>query len=635
MHITPSLALLCLVALVVIAGGLSMLLTRWLIRLLPQWGMVDRPDFKRHIHRVPVPRGGGLGMIVAFAAVTLLFFGLVLKESEGVFREALRFLAPLLVLVPVGIWDDKAGMMARTKLLFQFLAAGLAWWLGFRLEGFFGIHLPIWLCFALTLVWIVGFINAFNMIDGVDGLASGVGAISAICMTVVAVSTKHYGFAAALAVFIGADLGFLRYNWNPARVFMGDTGSMFIGYVLAVSGLMLNARLASAASIAIPILACGIPVLDILFAVWRRILGNPDASKTFPQPPDEEGEQEHPGVLGRLMGIASRLGTADQRHLHHRLLIYFNRNQRKTVTSIYLLALVMGVAAVACCFFPQNRVNFTLVLLLCVFAFIINRLAFIELWQTTELAYHNFQSAHAGVVITYILNPLSDLAFIVAAYIFAAQHSRFDTGDLLRYVAILMAVLITSRSYRVFWNFAVSDDYFRLIRTLIYGFILARASDLFMHSHHVTRLHSYAACVAIALIMLERLGIHYLRNWQVSSFGASSLNPAPKTRTLLIGVTPLTRFYRNHLLSDIELAGTEHLVGIVSGTHGFQHSYCFGLKVLGKLEDLESIINEKRIGKVVLTEELPPAELETLRQVCRRLAIPLARFQCSETGISG
>ncbi len=633
---TPAYVLLCLATLIGITGALSMALTKVLIRLLPRWGMVDRPDFKRHIHKVPVPRGGGLGIILAFAAVLLLFFGVVLKESEGVFRETLRLLAPLLILVPVGIWDDKRGMLARTKLLFQALAAGVAWWLGFRLEGFFGLHLPPWLCFALTLIWIVGFINAFNMIDGVDGLASGVGAISAICMAVVALNTRHFGFAAALAIFIGADLGFFYFNWNPAKVFMGDTGSMFIGYVLAVSGLMLNARLASAASIAIPLLACGIPVLDMIFAVWRRILGNPDASKTFPQPPDEDdSSQAHKGFFRRLMGVVSRLGTADQRHLHHRLLIYFNRNQRKTVASIYMLAMGMGAAAIACCLFSPNRGTFTLVILLCIFAFIINRLAFIELWQTTELAYHNFQSAHAGVVITYILNPLADLAFIVAAYIFAAQHSRLDTGDLLRYVAILMAVLITSRSYRVFWNFAVSDDYFRLIRTLLYGFIIARGSDVFMRSNHVTRLHSYAACVAIALIMLERLGIHYLRNWQVSKFGTSNLNCVPKTRTLLVGVTPLTRFYRNYLLSDIEHAGSEHLVGIVTGAHGFQHSYCFGLKVLGKLDDLESIIQEKSIGRVVLTEELPPAELDSIRQTCLAHNVPLARFQCKESAVKG
>ncbi len=603
--------------------------------LLPQWGLLDKPDFARHIHTHAVPRGGGLGMQLAFVAVVIVGFGLLHGSGKADSTDMLKLLAPLGILLPLGLLDDRFCLKARTKFLFQILAAVMAWRLGFRMNGCFGVSFPPWLGCFLTIFWIVAFINAFNMIDGVDGLAAGIGFISSTCMVVIAMVNRQYPLAVLLIVFAFALLGFLYYNWHPARLFMGDTGSMFIGYVLAVSGLCLNAHTLSVASIGIPLLACGIPMMDICLAVWRRVMGVSTNRPASLDAPMNDGAAAPESFPRRLAHLAERLGTADQSHIHHRLLRHFQNNQRKTILNIYAMALCLGVVGIACCFLPNNNLLLAMTIILGTFSFILNRLAFIELWNSTERLYHNFQSAHAGIIISYAINPLWDLGCIVAAYVIAARSIPISASCLLRYTAILMGVLCCSRSYRVFWNFAVSDDYFRLIRTLLYGFIIARGSDVFMRSHHVTRLHSYAACVAIALIMLERLGIHYLRNWQVRKFGASNLNCAPKIRTLLVGVTPLTRFYRNYLLSDIEHAGSEHLVGIVTGAHGFQHSYCFGLKVLGRLDDLESIIQEMSIGRVVLTEELPPAALDSIRQTCLAHNIPLARFQCKESAVSG
>ena len=615
-------------ALALLTAVLSLLLTRCLLWLLPRWGMVDKPDFKRHIHQVAIPRGGGLAIIISFAIVVFLFFWCVMHENAELFRESMRFLAPCAILLPLGMCDDKFGLSAKTKFAFQILAAVFAWWLGFRLAVFFGLTLPPWVCLILTILWIVGFINAFNMIDGVDGLAAGVGIISAVCMGFISLSKGYFDFSTLLLIFSGASLGFLYYNWHPAKVFMGDTGSMFIGYLLAVAGLKLNAHLASVSSIGIPLLACGIPVLDMFCAVWRRLLGNQNAEN------NEEGasETQKTSFMSRILHLAQRLGTADQKHLHHRLLNYFNRNQRKTVWTIYLLAIGMGCAGILCCVFPENKVAFMLLILLCTFGYSINRLAFIELWQTTELAYHDFQSARTGVIISYFINPLADLSFIVFAYIFASQHRHLATEELLRYVGILMAVLLTSRSYRVFWNFAVSDDYFRLIRTLFYGFILARGSDVLLPSHHVTRLHSYAACVAVILIVLERLGLHYLRNWQSQRFSSTTLdkdNSSHKIRTLLYGVSPLTRFYRNRLLSDIEKAGNEELVGIIAIERRFLHSYCFGLKVVGTIDDLGRIVTLRHINKIVVTKLPPMDELERLKSFCQKNNLELQQFTCT------
>ena len=604
--------------------------------------MIDQPDYQRHIHTHAVPRGGGIGMILSFIVVVLFFFGYATDRSSGFFPNILKLFAPLVILVPLGVVDDKFGLSARIKFLFQIASAILAWSLGFRLNNFFALSFPSWLSFIFTLFWIVGFINAFNMIDGVDGLASGVGAISAVCMAVVAFSRGEYAFAAILAAFVGALLGFLCFNWNPAKVFMGDSGSMFIGYVLAVSGLFLNARLATVASIGVPLLACGIPLLDIVLAVWRRLLGTPHVNPiTADLPEGAEHRQADPFVedeplegnfVSRCLQLLRRLGQADQRHLHHRLMMYYRKNQRKTVGSIYLLAIGMGVVGIICCFLPGRNLILALVIILGTFSFIINRLAVIELWRTTELAYQNFQSAKVGVKITYVFNPLADIIVILTAYYLVAGETTLRFADILRYLGIILATLFLTRSYRVFWNFVVSDDYFRLICKLLIGFMAARLSDFVIQpvSGAIPHLHLYAAGLSVSAILLERLGIHFLRNSAARRFSASGLSDTETTRTVLYGVTPMTRFYRNRLFSDIEAAGTERLVGIIAQESGYLHSYCFGLKVLGIKEDLERVVEENHINKIVLTIPLPPQERLDLKAFCQDKNLQLTEFACQE-----
>ena len=611
---------------------LSWLLTSRLLSWLPRWGMVDRPDFARRIHTREVPRGGGIAIFASFAALVVLFTGIHPPKGGAACAEGLRLLAPLAILVPLGIADDRLGLKARTKFIFQILAAAVAWKLDYRLAVCFGRALPPWLCLPLTILWIVGFINAFNMIDGVDGLAGGIAIISATCMASIGLIGGQRGFAVVMAILVGALVGFLRYNWHPARVFMGDTGSMFIGYVLAVSGLMVNARLASVASIGVPLLACGIPLLDIVFAVWRRILGaeppaRPEGEEAAGEPPQGGGT-----FLSRLSALVERLGTADQKHLHHRLLNYFDRNQKKTVWSIYALALGMGAVGIGCCFFPENRTLTAFVITLCTFSFIINHLAFIELWRTTELAYGGFQSARTGLFLTYIVNPLVDLAVIAASYhlAFRAAGQESDASAVLRCVGIVICTLICSRPYRVFWNFAVSDDYFRLIRALILGFAIAWASDFVFPRRTDGAIHAFAGCAAISVILLERLGIHYLRNWQARSFGSSALNRSAAARSLLVGVSPLTRFYRNRLLSDIEQAGQEQVVGIIAQDRRFLHSFCFGMKVTGTFEDAERVIRSSGATRVVVTAHLPDDFKERLQSICLENGIGLYSFYAVE-----
>ena len=618
----------------VIACLISLVLTRGLLWLLPKLGMMDKPDFARHIHRRAVPRGGGLGMMLAFIAVTSAYTEFTIRNGTAKSMEALWLLLPLSILLPLGILDDRFGLKARHKFIFQGLAALMAWFLGCRMETFFGTTLPTWLGLPLTLLWIVTFINAFNMIDGVDGLAAGVGIISASCMAATALAQKSFSLGILLIVFAGSLLGFLYFNWHPARLFMGDTGSMFIGYVLAVAGLRLNAQTVSVASIGIPLLACGIPVIDISLAVWRRIVGvaSPSAN-ALDAPEGNEEEEPHLSFVQRVSALVERLGKADQSHVHHRLLRHFQNNQRKTIYSIYAIALAMGLVGVLCAYLSSMKLILVLIVILGTFSYIINRLATIELWNSTEKLYSGFQSARTGVIITYGINPVLDLACIVCAYLVAARGNPLQIGCMMKHIVVVMLVLCLSRSYRVLWNFAASDDYLRLTRTLILGFFLAYASDFVFPGQNIDYFHVNAACIAVTLIVLERLSLHYIRNSQIRRHATVLIEEALPIRTALVGVTPMARLYRNQLAGDLERAEHEEIVGIIALDPRFIHSYCYGMKVLGTPKDLPRIMKRDNINKAVLTLDCDDEQLAKITEAFAAQGIKLVRFKCVEEAV--
>jgi len=240
-----------------------------------RFGLLDYPG-GRKVHQVPVPRLGGVGMAIAFGvaigAATLVSPDL---GATAVLRpnRALAILAGVSLLLVIGVVDDTRGMRALVKLGLQVAAVTVAWALGLSVDTLFlpwGIVYLGWLSLPVTVAWVVGVINAVNLIDGLDGLAS------AVVLTVLAA----FGLLAAadgvdptlpiIAATGGAAFGFLAYNLHPASIIMGDTGSMFLGFVVAAVGISLTQDGLSPVAPWIPMIALGVPILDTLWAVVRR-----------------------------------------------------------------------------------------------------------------------------------------------------------------------------------------------------------------------------------------------------------------------------------------------------------------------------------------------------------------------------
>jgi UDP-GlcNAc:undecaprenyl-phosphate GlcNAc-1-phosphate transferase len=242
--------------------------------------LLDQPG-GRKIHQVPIPRLGGVAMALAFGiAIALAMlasadFGRIGSQQPN---RIPAIIAAVSLLFVVGIVDDTRGMRALVKLAFQILAAVLAWSLGLSIERF---HLP-WgvvelgaLALPITVVWIVGVINAVNLIDGLDGLASGVALTVLGAFGLLAAADGVDPTLLVVGASVGAAIGFLAYNLHPASIIMGDTGSMFLGFIVAAVGVSLTQDGVSPVAPWVPIVALGLPIVDTAWAVIRRtVRGN-------------------------------------------------------------------------------------------------------------------------------------------------------------------------------------------------------------------------------------------------------------------------------------------------------------------------------------------------------------------------
>lgn len=310
---------------IALTAAISYFLTGYIRRAAHRMSLLDNPN-ERSSHSTPTPRLGGIAIVTAFVG-GLLFYGLaslLFPQLGQVLMGATSagwILGGALVMVITGLVDDLRGLRPMTKLSLQLLAAGIVAAGGFRFHffsdslaqlGFMGEVIGV----SVTVLWIVGVINAINLIDGLDGLAVG---ISVIALSAMAIAMSVLGGSpsfAVIAALIAACAGFLIHNSHPASIFMGDTGSLFLGFMLASTSLVpAQAPIASWVSV-VPILALGLPILDTFVAMYRRA---------------REGKA---------------IFSPDHDHIHHRMSSRLGYSHRATVYALYSVSVLFGLAAV-------------------------------------------------------------------------------------------------------------------------------------------------------------------------------------------------------------------------------------------------------------------------------------------------
>lgn len=326
----------------------SLLLTPFVRDLFRQFGMVDHPDELRKQHTAAVPRVGGIALLLAFvfSFITLLLTplkgGLLVLEGLPL---TLRLAPAVFLIFFVGLLDDLFHLRPVQKLLGQVLAAGVAYWAGVRIEHIYG-H-DIWWSAPATIFWLIACTNAFNLIDGVDGLAAGIGLFATVTTLAGGLLNNNSALAFATAPLVGCLLGFLRYNFNPASVFLGDCGSLVLGFLLGCYGVLWSQKSTTLLGLTAPLMALAVPLLDTSLAVLRRFI-------------------RHQPIFG-----------ADRGHIHHRLLDA-GFSPRRVVLLLY------GVASVGAVFSLLQSVHYEsygplIIVLFCVVMWIgVHYLGYVE-----------------------------------------------------------------------------------------------------------------------------------------------------------------------------------------------------------------------------------------------------------------
>lgn len=333
--------------LILVSTIISIIATPFVKRLAVFVKAIDVPRDERRIHKKPTPLLGGLAIYISFIITIVLKEGSLKNSEWGIVIGAT-------IIIIGGILDDINELKPLTKLMFQLAAAVCLIASGVKISGltnpFSGIDGTVnisWLYIPFTLFWVIGITNALNLIDGLDGLAAGVALISTITILVIALLHNRPEAAILTSILGGAILGFLPYNFNPASIFMGDTGAQLLGFLLAAISMEGTIKSATAFAISVPILALGLPIYDTLFAMIRRkVNGKP-------------------------------ISQGDRGHLHHRLLD-LGLTQRQAVIIMYLISAVLGGIAIIAMQVSTVRSYFLMTAVITIIVFIAWKMGFFK-----------------------------------------------------------------------------------------------------------------------------------------------------------------------------------------------------------------------------------------------------------------
>jgi UDP-GlcNAc:undecaprenyl-phosphate GlcNAc-1-phosphate transferase len=597
----------------------SLLITPGIIRLARGIGAYDLPN-ERKVHTQPVPRLGGLAVYVSFFLMVVL----ILAADRGPFistwffsLKGAVFIASLVVVALLGIWDDFRSLKPGLKFGVQALIATGCYLAGFHISavtdpfsaGLFQLGA---LDYPITVLWIVGVTNAFNLIDGLDGLASGVGIIASFTIFMITLLSGDIATALLALVLTGSLLGFLRYNFNPARIFLGDSGSLFIGLVLALLSIQSSTKGSTAVAILIPFLALGFPIMDTLLSMTRRLLGSflPDYDA-----PTTIAHKVHSMFL------------PDRRHIHHQLLA-LGLTHRTAVLTLYLVSCLFGAGAFAATM--VNNAGTSLIVL----AFAVAMFAGIR-----RLHYNEMEILRNGVLLPIYEWPIInrsmfqgifDLGFIVAAFSIAfyltvghvASHAlRLEFLSVLPVVgSIQITVFYAFGLYRGTFRHLGVGDLMKIVRTVAVAVIVTSITSALIipiFSWPSLSLFIIDFYILLTLIAGSRMSFHVLNYLfrKVSKTGK---------KILIYGADADGVLTLQHILSDGRSGLTP--TGFLDDNPQLQGKRVNGYEVFGGHWKLPRLLKKYNIEEILISSDnVRPIALRRMKQVADVHGISLKR----------
>ena len=607
---------------------LTLVLTPLVREMNRRLGMVDKPD-PRRINKVPIPRGGGLALVVGVVAAFSVFLAVTGRPAFPGLPgwTFLRLAALAVVTSAIGLADDKFSLPPKVKLAGQVAVAALVWfWANLGFTDLWP-DIPAWLDCILTVCWVVGAINAFNLIDGLDGLASGLAFIACLGMAGALMFSGRASSSMFHFAFAGGLLGFLRYNYNPASVFLGDCGSMFIGFTLAVLPLCSHAPNSFLVSVGVPLLAMGVPIFDTALAILRRSIrhvlnrGGKDAS-------------------GEVM-------TADSDHLHHRILRNVGLNQRKAAWALYALAL-FGVAVGLVGMSLESRAAglwlFALTVALVVVFRDMSRIEFFDAGRLLSAVAHARDTATRRLVarLSVPLYVIADV--VVLALIFFVVHGAIFGGIERRAVLTVLPVrttavfvfLVIFRTYSTVWGRAMPSNYMRLVLACLFGSAAGTVVLYYALPGETTKsvfamTFFYAVTGAMGLILLRTVRV-IVRDLFYAIDCSRLVGRKDVSRVLVYGSGLRYRTFRRELVRTTA-ANDRIIVGLLDDDILLRGHYIGGMRVLGTLMEAPEIINQVNADAVVVACEVTSDWMNVIRKTLAPTGVKVTLFSFGETEV--
>lgn len=591
---------------------LSYLLTPLIIKFGFAFGFIDQPD-ERRIHKDPTPRCGGLSLFIAFSLTALLLccVNLFSLGSPSNHQWVTSVLLVSLPLIGVGLIDDRWEIKPLFKLLGQLVVGLLAWEQGLNLGNLLGMPIHVGLDMAATVFLYVAAMNAYNLIDGMDGVAAGLGAITALGLSALNLILGNEMMAALCLALTGACLGFLRYNFHPARVFLGDTGSMYIGFLLMAMTLSSQSRSTAVIMLIIPLLTMGVPMLDTGLAIWRR---------SVRRAIDPKGK--------------CRVSCADKDHLHHRLARKGLTQRRVAVLLYSIQALVFGVGLLWV--FLQNFRMAIFTVAFFVGSYVgLRFLASLEMGDSGRWIVDGIR--RPGRMQLYgSLMPMMDIvilcmSLVLLSWLLVDQCPQLSMGRLVRETAAPvvggpMILIWATRYYRLQWTRARAIEFFffGLIATagLLIG--IAISPIPLQQSLRLTLLislvlMSLAVPPMIFLRAIPRLAqdmYHFYDRKQKTSADEN------KNRVLIYGAGfGYTLISRAESFADSARRKEYFLVGLVDDDPNLRGQMINGTTVLGTGNELDRLIKAHDVDEILVSTLLSPENTSRLLETAENLNV--------------
>ena len=604
------------------SGAVCWLVLAVLGRCAGRCGLLDQPR-GRHIHAEPIPKIGGLAIFAGFLAGAALLLLVPWGGTKGSldWRWACNFTAIGGLYLLLGVVDDRVELKPLTKLAGQVLIAGIAYLLDVRFGKFLGRPVPLGLDLVVTVVWFVAFVNAFNLIDGMDGVATGLAIMGGLGLLIFFVFYRQPGSVLMVLAMLGACVVFLRYNFHPARYFLGDAGSMLLGSFFATVALGSATKTMTVASLAFPVMLVGVPLLDSGLAIWRRFL------KAFIVK-----------VRGGAANGAAQVMDGDLEHLHHRLA---ERGYSPRKVALVLYGISGLLVALGLLVFVRHSWNVGLAFLsLVVVAYLLgNYLATIELGLSGDAivaGMHLPVSNAFGAVFYPVFDCAalaigSGLAFVLARPILPMEVPLrvgwlFSTPIL---ITLPLLFLFAGGAYRRMWSRARVSEYAALYVCVAAGclagvgvLVLFRGWPLYPAVLFAILLLFFNGGMVVGIRTLPRLAMD-LAGWNRRRHSRAGLR-----RALVYGAGyKATLLLREMTFSKMDSGQDRfHLKGLIDDNPAAWGRIMHGYRILGGFDYLCRAIERQSVEDIIIACSLVPERLARLKEKAAGKGVAVERW---------